>query len=132
MSIVKNPGRQHPLVAFKRFTYADLVSGSAIGAIDLPGGAIRLRGELVIETAFNSATSDVIAIGDAASATALLANTDVTSAGRTAFTGFAGEVQSVKEAVTVRWTGAGTAPTQGAGYILVEYAIEGREVDVQP
>ena len=132
MSITKDPGRQFPLVAVVRFTYADLESGVDLGAVDLPGGAIRMGGELVIETAFNSATSDTISVGDAGGNDAALAATDVTSAGTTALTGFSGEIQSTPETLTLTWTGTGAAPTAGSGYLRVTYGIEGRATDAQP
>jgi len=132
MSITKDSGRQSVLVAIQRFTFEDLEDGVAVEAIDLPAGAVRLRGELVIETAFNSATSDTIAVGDGASATAMLSATNVQATGKTALTGFEGEIQPTVEALTLTWDGTGTAPTAGAGYLLVEYGIENRATEVQP
>jgi len=119
---------QTVLVAMKRFTFDDLTSGETTALFTLPPGTVRLRGSLVIETAFNSGTSDTIDIGDAGAQDALLSNNDG-SAGGAALTGFADEVQSTSEAITINWTGAGDAPTTGAGYVVVEYVIDGRSVE---
>lgn len=131
MSITKNTGRQTVLTAIQRFTFDDLETGVALEAVVIPGGAYVVDGELVIETAFNSATSDVIAIGDSASETGYLGNTNSQATGRTSLVP-AGAIYAANDALTVRWTGVGTAPTAGVGFVRVSYVIDGRAVEVQP
>lgn len=131
MAITKDHGRQHALTAAQPFTYDDLETGVALSAVTIPGGAMVISGELVIETAFNSATSDVIAVGDTSGETSLVGNTDVSSAGRTDLTPTAG-FSAVNDDITIRWTGSGAAPTAGSGYLVVTYVIAGRSTDVQP
>ena len=89
MSITKDIGRQYPLVARVDFTYASFgASGVAEEAIDLPVGAVVTGGALVITTAFNSATTDAIEVGDGDAVARFLASQDVKSAaGRFALTG---------------------------------------------
>ncbi len=132
MPITKNPARQELKVAEVAFTYLDLApSASVQPAIELPGGAVVVGGQLVIDTAFNSATNDQIAVGDAASAARYLGDTVVrTNGARTALvpTGF---INTGPTDVTIRWTGTGAAPTAGAGRLQVEYYIRGRSTSTQ-
>lgn len=132
MAITQDHGRQHALTAVQAFTYADLESGTDLPAVNVPGGAIILSGELIIETALNSATSDTISVGDGSTADAYLAATDVQSTGRTALTSVGAGALAAKGAVNLTWTGSGAAPSAGSGYLVVTYAIVGRSTDVQP
>jgi len=129
MAITKETGRQWPLTAKADFAFGDLTDATAVPAIDVPGGAIVTGGQLVITTAFDSATSDTIAIGDGTNV--YLAATDVSATGTTLFTK-GGPKYSAPDTVDVTWDGTGTAPTAGAGYIIVEYILDGRSNEVQP
>lgn len=131
MSITKNGGRQTVLTAMQRFTFADLENGVALEAVDVPGGAYIVSGELVIETAFNAGTSDTIAVGHTGDDDGLLTATDVQSTGRTPLVP-AGGTYAAKDSVTLKWATAGTAATAGAGFVRVEYVIDGRANEVQP
>ena len=131
MTISKDTQRQYPLFAMKRFSYADLTSGAQVQMIDLPGGAVILDGGVVIETAFNSATSDALVVGDSNGANVLKSSFSIASTGRTALTP-AGGAYPAKDSVRMTWTGSGTAPSAGAGFIWCRYAIEGRQNEVQP
>lgn len=132
MSITKNAARQYPLSAEVDFDYADLTSGSAVAAIDVPAGAVIVGGELVVGTAFNSATSDVISIGDGGSATRYENAQDVkTAAGIWPLT-LTGYRYTEADTIDVTWTGAGTAPTAGAGTLRIQYVIENRANEVNP
>lgn len=127
MAISKDVGRQYPLVARVPFTYADFgASGVAEQAVDTPAGAKVIGGELVITTAFNSATSDAIDVGDGVTPGRYLSAQDVkTAAGRFALvpTNYS---YAEKDTIDIEWTGVGTAPTQGAGYLLLQYILEDR------
>jgi len=132
MAITKDAGRQWPLVAKVPFTYADFdTSGVAVAALDLPGNATVIGGELVVETVFNSGTSDALDVGDGASATRYAGAVDGQAAARTALT-LTGYKHTVPDTVDIEWTGAGTAPTQGAGYLLVMYTVDDKANEVQP
>ncbi len=128
MTYNKDAGRQTTLQAVAKFDFSDLTDETALEALDLPYGAIILSGDLTATTAFNSATSDTITV----TGSATLSATDVSSTGRTALTGVgAGVPLTAPGAVSVTWNGAGTAPTQGAGYVRVEYIIDNRATEVQ-
>lgn len=127
MAITKDSGRQDVLAAVVDFTYADLVDATAVEAINMPAGAIVVGGRLVITTAFNSGTSDTIAVGDGTNA--YLAATSVAATGSTELAG--GLPYSASDTVDLTWDGTGAVPTAGAGKLIVEYVVSGRACEVQ-
>lgn len=135
MPITKKVGRQYPLYAEVVFNVGDLVSGVAQAVVDLPPGAVVCGGRVFTDVAFNSATSDTLSIGDAGSATRYInANTTVlrTAGVQQEFAAAgSGFKYTAKGAVTVTWTGAGTAPTTGSARIYVEYTVDDKALEVQ-
>lgn len=131
MAITKNRGRQHVSSAYVDFTFADLASGVAAEAIDLPIGAQVVGGDIVVDTAFNSATSDVIVVGDALSANRYYASASIAAAGRNPLlvTGYRSLATSNK--VRVTWTGVGAAPSAGAIRLRVDYIVNKRAAFTQ-
>ena len=122
-----NHGRQYPLVATQAFDYTELESGVGVNAVKLPDGARVIGGAVYITSAFDATRT--IDVGDATvpdrySATPV----DAAAAGRTALdiTGF--KVSGDNE---VQLTVSG-AVTQGAGYIEVQYIMDGRSNEVVP
>ena len=125
-------GRQFPLVAHQDFDLSELTSGSAIAAVKVPAGARVIGGGVMIDTAFDSATSDVMDVGDGDdddrySATPI----DVSAAGYTALD-ITGYKYTTTDFIDLIWTGAGTAATEGAGRLIVEYIIDNRTNEVMP
>ncbi len=133
MAITLGADRQSPLFASVDFTLADLVSGAFETAVSLPENAEVTGGSVVITTAFDSATTDALDVGDATVGgryLSVVAALGALPVGRTALvpTGY----RTVgKEPVGVTWTGAG-AVTTGAGRLEVEYTIVGRSMNIQP
>ncbi len=117
--------RQYPLVAIIDFTYSDFVSGTAKDVLGLPSDAIVIDGHIVITTAFNSATSDSINVGDTDSANRYANAVNAQSAALTAL-GPDGTKLGQGKKITMTWTGAGAAPTAGAGRLVVSYVRAGR------
>lgn len=131
MAITEDRGRQTVLSAMVHFTYADFTSGSATAAVTLPGGAHVVSGQLVVTTAWNSATSAAIEVGDTSAVDSLMSSQDVkTAAGVWDITPYTG-AYSAKEDITIELTEVGAA-TAGAGYLVINYVIDGRAVEVQP
>lgn len=124
MAITKKAGRQEVISAYVPFGFADLVDATAVAAVDLPEGAIVVGGALVIREVFNSATSDTIAI--TVNSETLLAATSVAALGSTLLTSGSAAALTAPDTVDVTWDGTGTAPTTGAGYLVVNYIVEGR------
>jgi len=130
MAITKDAGRQTTLVAVVDFTFATLTSGSAEGAVDLPNGAVVTGGQLVVDTAFNSGTSDTISVGDGVTAARYESAQSVASTGAYPLT-VTGYEYTAADAVDITLTSVGAAATAGAGRLVVEYYVEGRANEVQ-
>lgn len=133
MAISLSVDRQSPLYASADFALADVASGVFEVAVSLPENAEVVGGALVVTTAFNSATSDALDVGDAGASGRYLSVAAAAASllvGRTALvpTGY----RTVgKEPVGITWTGVGVVTT-GAGRLEVEYVIVGRGTNVQP
>lgn len=135
MAITKNSNRQGSLFAKADFTFADFNAGAVttttiFTALDLPANAIVVGGALVITTAFVGPTAATASVGDGASAARFLGDTNLLAAARTALvpTNYkytAGDTLDLDVAMSV------AAATAGAGYLLVEYIIDGRGVENQ-
>lgn len=143
MAITYDNGRQTKVCAHKSFAYTDLVSGTYAGLVKLPINAIVTDVRLVITTLFNSATTDQFSIGDqpsggAARATNYAAQSaDVTAVpteilGKMTGAAYTASSTASPNTVGVVWTGAGAAPSAGAGTLFVEYVIDGRAVENNP
>lgn len=127
MPIIKNAGRQSPVEAWVDFTFADVpTTANVYDMIDLPPGAIVVDGDLVVTTAWNTATTATLSLGDASAATRYGATLDLKTAGRTALslTGFTHT--ATEKAVRGTTAFAGTAATAGAARLRVAYIVKGR------
>lgn len=126
MAEIKNAGRQSPLVAEVAFTFEDLVSAVAKAAADLPAGATVVGGEVIIDTAWNTGTTDVLDVGDGDDPNRYSASAiNLKVAGRTALT-LTGYKYAAADTVDLTKTAVGTAPTQGAGRLHLNYILSGR------
>ena len=132
MAITKNAGRQEVIVAMASYALADLTSGTAVAAIDLPANARILDVYNKIGTAFNSGTTDALVIqsneGTPKAYITVSAALNSLTAGltsRAANTNLA-FVNTVASTIDVKWTGAGTAATTGDGVVIVEYVVDNR------
>ena len=126
MSISKNSARQFVVAAEVEINFSDVSgsSGVAVNAIQLPANAMVVGGYLATDTAFNSATSDTIAVTDPSGGT-ILAASSVHAAGGVALTPKGGK-STTQGYVTVTWTGVGAAPTAGKCRLCVTYIQAGR------
>lgn len=130
MAFTHDPGRQYVLAAIASFTYADFESGTYLGLVEMPADAVVVGGHIAVDTVFDSGTSDTFTVGDNTDDDEYASSVDGQAAGATALvpTGFQ---FSATGSVGVKWTGAGSAPTQGAGHLVVLYVREGRSNEVQ-
>ena len=125
MSITKDSGRQDRLVAMVEIGFADIATGVAAAAVELPGGAIVVGGAVTVITAFNSGTSDVLDVGDSVSANRYLNDGNIHTAGRIPLVP-TGYVMPNAGDVSVTLTAVGAAATAGSVRLEVEYVVEGR------
>lgn len=135
MAITLKPGRQMAEVALVDFKLADLTSGTAAHAVQLPPNARVVEAYLRIDTAFNSGTSDALVVQSdegtpkayisiTAGSGAVAVGTYVNATGASANQLFKNPAQSY---IDIKWTGVGTAATTGAGTLVIKYVVDGRE-----
>jgi len=119
--------RQNVKVAIQDVTMAELTSGAAIGAVKVPYGARVVGGGVIVETAFDSGTSDVLDVGDGGDADRYSATPiNIAAAGYTALD-ITGYKYTVTDFIDLTWTGAGTAATTGVLQLVVFYTIDGNQ-----
>ena len=125
MAITKDFERQYVLSAEVEIDYTQLVTGVAQEAIDIPQNAVVIGGEWIVDTVWDSGTSDVLDIGDGGDVNRYIAADDLTAAGRNVLllTGFK---YTAADTIDAEWTGTGAVPSQGAGRLLVQYVKTGR------
>lgn len=112
----------------KDFGATTVAATNSFDIINLPYGAVVIGGDVVTETAFDSAGFD-ITVGDATTADRYLASTDRAAAGRTALvpTGYVSDGAAVR--ISVQCDDACTA---GKATVRVLYTIRNRTNEVQP
>lgn len=126
MAIKVNSGRQSSIWVYQPILFGDVVSGVAQAAVNLPVDAVVVGGAVVVNTAFNSATSDTINVGDSVSATRYASAANIHAIGHIALTLTGYKVTSATRQVLVTWTGTGTAPTAGEVILQLEYIVSYR------
>lgn len=121
MALVKPDTRQYPLVAVVDILQSDFATGVGQAVIELPQNSVVTGGQLVVDTAFDSATSDTAEIGDAGSAPRYLSGVDLQAVGSTPIvpTGF--QTTSVETDIVFENTEAGAAGTAGVARLYIEY-----------
>lgn len=125
MPITKSDNRQWPLSEIVRFTFEDLESGVAANLAALMQNETVVGGAIVIETAFDSGTSDTITVGDEDDDDRYITGLDAQATGRTGFT-LTGHMYGGANTLTLTLTSAGTAATAGEGYVEFTVLREGR------
>lgn len=126
MPLKISDGRQDSLWAVQTINFNDLTSGVATAVINLPIGAVVVGGAIITATAFNSATSDTLSLGDSASATRYASAANIHATGRTALTLTGYKALTTTRQMLATWTGVGAAPTAGSVDVQVEYLVTDR------
>lgn len=126
MGITKNSGRQEVVVAYVDINLADVATGVAQRAIELPIGAVVLRGNIVTSQAFNSTTSDVLDVGYAGTGNAYKNDANIHATGIVALVPTGKVHDADTPAITVTWVSGGGVPTTGKVRVEVEYYVEKR------
>lgn len=132
MPIKKNSSRQELIAAHLTIGFANITAyGTAEPAIDLPGNAVVVGGDVVVTTAWNSATTATLKLGDAADDDRYTAAAvDLKTVGRTALT-LTGFKHTVSEALKALVAQTGAAATAGSARITIQYFVEGRSTFTQ-
>ena len=117
-----SPHSHYPMVLRKHiaFNSTGAATGLSMGAV--PAGAIITAVKVLVNAAFNAASTNVLVVGTAADDDAYLAAGDCNEAavGFTVSTAKAAKVASDTE-VFVKYTESGTAATAGNADVMVEY-----------
>lgn len=132
MSLQRKSDRQPRLVAILDIGFADPAAyGTAENAVSLPANAIVVGGALTVTTAWNSATTATLKLGDAADDDRYTASAiDLKTAARTALT-LTGYKHTVGEWLKALIAQTGAAATAGAARLEVEYVVSGRGLSNQ-
>ena len=131
MALTKPDGRQYSLVAQVDILQADFATGVGRAVIQLPQNAIVISGQLIVDTAFDSVTSDTGEVGDVTTASRYVSAVNLQSVGATALvpTGF--KTTDVQTDIFFENTEVGSAGTAGVARLIVEYIIDGRHNENQ-
>jgi hypothetical protein len=128
--VIQDFGRQYTLAAVQAFDYTDSLDGTLEAlSIQLPVNAIITGGYINVTTAFDTGTTHVLDLDDdGTGTTAILNAVNLKSAAITEISGLGEYVDgtAVTGNLQVTDTPAGTDPTAGQGYIVVEYVVVGR------
>src|SRR6478736_4011929 len=79
----RNSGRQYVICAYLDIGFANFVSAADTPAIQVPAGAVITGGDVVVDTVWNSVTSDVVSVGDATTYNRYLSALTLQALGRT-------------------------------------------------
>lgn len=127
MSITKDAIVQNVLQKFVTINLADVTTGVDIAAIDLPPNTVIISGSLYTTEAWNSTTSDVLDVGDAASQNRYLNDGNIRALAALVPLVPTGFVHP-GGAITVRWVSGGGTPTTGKVRLGITYAQIGQGV----
>lgn len=131
MTITAAQQVQYPVVASVSFTFEDLLTTVVEDLCQIPAGATVVGGEIIVDTAWDSGTSDTFDIGDADDDdryTSTIIN--LQTLGRTALT-LTGYQYTETDTIIGTPTITGTAATAGAARINIMYVVEDRGHEVQ-
>lgn len=136
MSILTD-ARQYPLVAIVELQQDDFTSGVPLAVLDLPPEAVVTGGQLIIDTAFDSATTDTLDVGFTSTNDAddpdhyLTGGADNGSTAQAIDLVPTGRSAIAVEQITVELTEAGASGSAGRARLIVEYVIAGRHNENQ-
>ena len=118
--------RQEPLAFIRKFTLAEFVAASNVIDIAMPVNAVVTSGLITITTAFDSGTTDVIVIGDSATANRYKTSLDLKTAAATAIVPTGYISTAAVNTVRLTRTPVGTAAAAGEVMVNFTYLVLGR------
>lgn len=137
---------QYPLIAEFRFNFNDtaidavtgalktfgsaFADGIVFDALPLPYGAVITSGELIVEVAGVGPTAYTVALGSVASATDVLAATDLKTVGRTPLTGL-GLAHNAGGNIRMTISSSVANATAGKFRLRVGYTVDNRSNEIQ-
>ena len=131
-----NIKRQTRLIAYRDIDFADQTTAVTMNAIHLPAGARVLSGFIDVTTANDSGTSAVVDVGDTVGSSPDVDRysstpVDVSSAALIALDGpiTSAVIPNGGAWITVTPTFVGTAATEGAYRLHIEYVVDERQTE---
>lgn len=123
MTIKNLDGRQCPAVAFIVIALADFLAADTPNVVDLqlPMDAQITGGDVVVSTAFDSGTTDVLDVGDPSSASRYKNDVDLKTAALTALVPTGKITTADDRTIRLTRTPVGTAATTGEVRVRIEY-----------
>lgn len=125
----RNSSQQVGYLRFK-VNYNDAATGVAVGKQTLPAGTIIIGTDVLVTTAFNAGTTNVLSVGIEATTYANIA------AAASVISGTAGLKQNIAPTGTslvplaadsqvfVLYSQTGTAASAGAAYVVIKYVVD--------
>lgn len=132
-----NVGRQSRLIAAANIKFSDIANGSIVSGVniahllDLPGNFILLNGSIYVQTVFVGLTLPTITIGDGTLTTRYASAVALTAAATTVFTATPFQSSTIADAEAFL-TFTGGPATAGSVWVIMEYIIPGRALELQP
>lgn len=120
---------QWPLVGYNEFLYSDFADAATQNVVVLPEGALVIRAFVLVTTAYNSATTATVTVGDSADADRYGSGIDLKTVGLKELEP-SGYITSAAGPVTITFAQTGDAATAGAARVYVEYVVERKSDEV--
>jgi hypothetical protein len=131
MSITKNVARAEVKCGYVDINLADVATGVAADAIDMPANSVLLGGFTKTTEAWNSTSTDVLSVGDAGSGARYLSSGNIRALDASVALVPTGYIYTTPTAVSVTWTSGGGTPTTGKVRVYSYYMIVGRATSTQ-
>lgn len=131
MSITKNVARAEVKSGYVDINLADVATGVAADAIDMPANSVLLGGFTKTTEAWNSTSTDVLSVGDSGSATRYLSGGNIRALNACVALAATGYVYTSPTMLSVTWTSGGGTPTTGKVRLYYYYMIVGRATSTQ-
>ena len=120
---------QWPLVGYNEMLSSDFGTAAVQNVVVLPEGSLVIRAFVLVTTAYNSATTATLSVGDAVTPARYGAGIDLKTTGRKALTP-TGLITAAKAPVTATFAQTGAAATAGAARVYIEYIVERKADEV--
>lgn len=120
MGILKNEGRQAVSVAVQVFAIGNFAAALTQAAVELPGNAIVTGGFIVVEEAFNAATTAAVSLGDAVVANRYGDAIDLKTTGKKDLTTTGYTNPRVADLI-LTYAETGATATEGKATLVLEY-----------
>lgn len=121
----RNDGSSNVQTISKAIAYTQ-GNGAVVTVGQLPAGAIVLRGTIAVTEAFNAGTANTAIVGPTTDTDGYATALALGTIGNIAFDEMAttnDQYLTTEQTIVATLTLSGTAPTTGAGFVVVEYMV---------